>query len=83
MGSTSLNSGESVANCAEKLGINRNTLSGWVTAHHEQLKEDATEEPLSFAERARLKELEKQVKELKMENEFLLKASAFFAKLQR
>jgi transposase len=40
-------------------------------------------EPFSFVERARLKELEKQVKELNEENEFLLKASAFFAKLQR
>jgi transposase len=37
-----LNSGESVANCAKKLGMNRNTLSGWVTAYHGKLKEDAT-----------------------------------------
>ena len=35
--------------------------------------------PLSISERARLRELEKENRELKLEKEFLGKAAAFFA----
>ncbi len=38
------------------------------------------EEPLTISERARLRELEREVRELKLEKEFLGKAAAFFAK---
>lgn len=39
-----------------------------------------TEVPLGVSERIRLKELEAEVRELRMKNEFLGKAAAFFAR---
>jgi transposase-like protein len=41
------------------------------------------EEPLELPERARLRQLEREVAELEMENRFLKKAAAYFAKEQR
>ncbi len=38
------------------------------------------EEPLTVSERVRLRELESEVRELRMKNEFLGKAAAFFAR---
>jgi transposase len=43
----------------------------------------ADEPPLELSERARLHELERRNRELEMENAFLKKAAAFFAKEQR
>ena len=54
------------------------TLRNWVAAHRERLGGDAQE--LTVSERAKFKQLEKEVRELRMENEFLGKATAFFAK---
>ncbi len=67
-----------IADVARQLGLVEQTLGNWVKAYRE---EHAGAEPeLSLPERARLKELERQVRELKMENEFLGKSVAFFAK---
>ena len=41
------------------------------------------EKPLTISERARLAELEKEVRELRMKTEFLGKAAAFFAQEYR
>ena len=41
------------------------------------------EEPLSVSDRARLRELERENRDLKLEREFLAKAAAFFAKERR
>ncbi len=38
------------------------------------------EAPLTVSERIRLRELESEVRELRMKNEFLGKAAAFFAR---
>jgi transposase len=47
-------------------------------------REHAGEEPpLTVNERARLRELERETRELKMENEFLKKAAAYFARDHR
>jgi transposase-like protein len=44
-------------------------------------REHADDEPaLELGERARLREAERLVRELKMENEFLKKAAAYFAR---
>lgn len=54
------------------------TLGNWVNTWR---TEHAGDEPaLTLSERARLRELEREVRELRMENEFLGKATAFFAK---
>jgi transposase len=37
------------------------------------------EPPLNMSDRARLREVERQLREVKMENKFLKKAAAYFA----
>lgn len=67
----------SIASTAREIGINEQTLRNWVNAYR---RAHAGEEPpLTISERARLRELEKEVRELKLEKEFLGKAAAFFA----
>jgi transposase len=61
---------------SEKLGCNADTLRGWV----QRASVDAVDRAgLSSAERARMKELERENKELRQANEILRKASAYFA----
>jgi len=61
-----------IARVARELGINEGTLGNWVAAYR---REHAGEEPpLALSERARLRELERETRELKMENDFLKKA---------
>jgi transposase len=67
----------SVASIAKELGVNEQTLRNWVNAYR---RAHAGEEPpLTISERARLRELEKENRELRLEREFLGKAAAFFA----
>ena len=67
-----------IADVARENGLVAQTLGNWVSAWR---VDHAGDEPaLSLSERARLKELEREVRELRMENEFLGKATAFFAK---
>jgi transposase len=66
---------------ARELGINEGTLGAWVNAYR---KNHADEEPpLTVSERARLRELDREVRELRMKTEFLGKAAAFFAQEYR
>ena len=70
-----------IAQVARELGIVEGTLGDWVNAYR---REHAGEEPpLTISERARLRELEKEVRELRLKNEFLGKAAAFFAQEYR
>jgi transposase len=71
-----------IADVGRELNIVSQTLGNWVTAQRE-LHGGADEAELSVSERAKLKELEREVRELRMENEFLGKATAFFAKRSR
>jgi transposase len=70
-----------IAQVARELGINDGTLGNWVKVYRRQ--HPAEEVPLSFSERARLRDLEAEVRELRMRNEFLGKAAAFFAQEYR
>jgi transposase len=67
-----------IAEVARDLGINEGTLGNWVKLFREQHAGD--EPPLALSERARLRELERENRELRMQNDFLKKVSAFFAK---
>lgn len=61
---------------ASKIGCTAQTLSTWVQ------RAEAAAEPrrnVALAERQRVKELEREVAELRRANEILRKASAFFA----
>lgn len=66
-----------IAEVARELGLNPGTLGNWVAAHRK--KHPGQEEPLQLSERARLRELERENRELRMQTEFLKKATAFFA----
>jgi transposase len=64
---------------AEKLGCTSETRRRWVR----QAERDAGVRPgLTTDERLRLKELEREVHELKRANEILRKASAYFAQAE-
>jgi len=70
-----------VASVARELGVVEQTLRNWVNSYHEA--HAGEEPPLAISERARLRELEKEVRELRLEKEFLGKAAAFFAREYR
>jgi transposase len=74
-----IESSRPTAEVARDLGLNESTLGNWVTKYR---AEHPASEDLNISERARLKELEKENRELRLEREFLKKAAAFFAKEQ-
>ncbi|MGX4694867.1 transposase [Streptomyces sp. JNUCC 63] len=69
--------GRPVAHVARDLGIHKEALRGWVR----QAEADAgdRDDRLTTAEREELKQLRKEVAELKRANEILKAASVFFA----
>jgi transposase len=68
-----------ICSIAVKIGCTAETLRRWVR----QAERDAGKRPgLTTAERERLKELERENRELKRANEILRKASAFFAQAE-
>jgi transposase len=64
---------------AEKIGCHPETLRGWVR----QFERDTGRRPgVTTAEAARIKELERENRELRRANEILRKASAYFAQAE-
>jgi transposase-like protein len=76
-----LDASRPVAQVAKELGVHETTLGSWVNAYKRRHAGD--EPPLTVNERARLRELEREARELRMENEFLKKAASYFAKDHR
>jgi transposase-like protein len=70
-----------IADVARELGISETSLGNWVRAYRDKHAED--EPPLQVSERARLRELERKNRDLEMENAFLKKAAAYFAREHR
>ena len=76
-----IDNSRTIAEVARSLDVVEQTLGNWVKAYREL---HADEEPqVSVSDRARIKELEREIRELKLENEFLGKATAFFAQRSR
>ena len=74
-------SGRPIAQTARELQINDRTLGNWVARYRDE--RPVSESPLTLSERARLQELERENRQLRLDNEFLGKAAAFFAKDRR
>ena len=70
-----------IAVVARELGLLEGTLGNWVNAYRKS--HPVEEQPLALPDRARLKELERENRELRMQNDFLKKAAAFFAQDHR
>ncbi|MGG7568925.1 transposase [Streptomyces sirii] len=74
-----LNSSKTATEVSRELGMNPETLRGWVKKHkHRQVS--STGDNLTAKERAELKELRRRTQELEKENSFLRKAAAYFAR---
>lgn len=73
-----IDSSRPVAQVARELGIVEQTLGNWGAAYR---RDHAGDEPeLTAPERARLRDQERELRELRMEVEFLKRAAAYFAK---
>ena len=70
-------SDRSMASIAMELGISAKSIGEWVR------KAEESGDTVDEEERAELKRLRKEVRELRMEKEILAKATAFFAKENR
>jgi transposase len=71
----------SAAAVARQLNIKEGTLANWMSLHRKN--NPVPDESLSVNERARLRELERENRELRQKNDFLGKAAAFFAQEYR
>jgi transposase len=68
-----------IVSVAEKFGCSAETLRNWVRAAERQ---QIPAEQARLAERERVKELERENRELRQANEILRKAAAFFAQAE-
>ncbi len=74
-------SGRPITEVARELGLNPKTLNHWVVARRRGLA-DPEAAAAAKAEDAELRAARKRIRELEVENEFLKKASAYFAREQ-
>lgn len=68
-----------IVSIAGKIGATPQTLLNWVRQHE---RDNGQREGVSTAEAQRIKDLEREVKELRRANEILKLASAFFAQAE-
>jgi transposase len=76
-----IESSRPIAEVAREIQVNEGALGNWVNKY--RVAHAGEEPPLSISDRARLRELERENRELKMKAEFLGKAAAFFAQEYR
>ena len=70
-----------IAEVARELNVNDTTLGFWVKAYRKKLAGQPL--PSDMPDDERVRELERRVRELDMENAFLKKAAAYFAREHR
>lgn len=76
-----IDSSRPIAQVARELNVGEGTLGNWVSVYR---RAHAGEEPpLNVSDRARLREVERQLREVRMENEFLKNAASYFAQDHR
>ena len=75
-----IETGRPIAEIARELEINEGTLGNWVNEWKQSNPEP--EKALTPVERARVAEMEDEIRRLRLENEFLKRAAAFFARTQ-
>src|SRR3954452_3909081 len=68
-----IETGKPIAVVARELGIHDGTLGNWVHAWRRAHPEP--DQPINPVERARVQEMEEEIRRLRMENEFLKKVS--------
>jgi len=71
---------KTITEVAKSLGVSPQGLGKWVSAYRAQHPDPGAPSPV---EAARIRELEDENRDLRMENEFLKKAAAFFARTLR
>jgi len=76
-----ISTSKTIKEVALAYGVGPETLRNWLIKY--RVANGATEAELTLTERARLKELERVVQDLRAEAAFLKKASAYFARDQR
>lgn len=76
-------SGESVASVARELGINENTLHKWNRQYQESGADSFPGSGNLRPEDAEVRRLQREIRDLREENEILKKAAAYFAKNQK
>jgi transposase-like protein len=70
-----------IARVARELGVNDTTLGFWVKAYRKKMAGQPL--PAGMPDAERIRELERRNRELEMENAFLKKAAAYFAREHR
>jgi len=70
---------KSISQTAKDLGVNANTLYGWIEKYHPGKKTNVNSQ-VEISVYEELKLLKKQNLQLKMERDILKKAAAYFAK---
>ena len=73
-----ISTGRPITEVSRELGLNDKTVQRWVKKRRDQLAGNAP----TKQEPDELRDARKRIRELEMENEFLKKASAFFARSQ-
>ena len=72
---------KTIAEVARELGVNDTTLGFWVKAYRKKIAGQPL--PSGMPDGERIRELERRNRELEMENAFLKKAAAYFAREHR
>jgi len=68
-----------ISSVAAKIGSTAETLRSWVRQHQ---RDTGQRDGATTAEKERIKQLEREVRELRQANEILRKASAYFAQAE-